>query len=237
MDMVRAYPGITRSVVAAICGITYWSARYWLEKLVVEGRIKSERVYTFRKFVRRVYYYPIPPPRVYYRTSYSEMYYAEDPRTGKNQSPDPIGESRVTVVSDKPGQYDITRFRRVCIYTGLILAPQTFWLVQPYIITAYELDEEIDVEELPYSVPVHKRLNYCERYAVFFKSRQRPTTEWWRYTNPEWYEKFPPVTPTVRAGDYEYNERFIKEAEERAIDLKVLRYRFDNVLGEMVAVE
>jgi len=174
---------------------------------------------------------------VYYRTTYAEMYYSEDPRVGKNQTPDPIAEFRVTVVSDKPGRYNIAEFRRVCVYTGVILAPQTYWIKQSYVVTAYEEDEPIDEDELPYSVPVYKKLNYCERYAVFFKSRQRPTSEWWRAEHPDWWLERPPVVPKPRKGDYEYDEKFIKRQEERLIGLGALRYRFNNEAGRMEAVE
>ncbi|GAI37778.1 unnamed protein product, partial [marine sediment metagenome] len=61
-------------------------------------------------------------------------------------------------------------FEQVCIYVGVILAPQTYWLKQHTLIKADELDEPIDPDELKYSVPVKKRLNYCERYAIFYKS-------------------------------------------------------------------
>lgn len=173
---------------------------------------------------------------VYFRSSYAEMYYAEDPRTGKDQTPDPIAEFRVTVVSDRPGQYDMSEFRRVCIYTGVILAPQTYWIKQMYVISAYEEGEMVDEDELPYSVPVYERLNYCERYAIFFKSRQRPKSRWWRVTHPEWWKSVPPVTPEMRGGDYEYSEKFIKSQENRLIDLGTLRYYFDNETGVMEAV-
>ena len=62
---VEEHPGgITRSEVAAAIGRTYWSARYWLEKKVREGLIRSERIWTIRHFVRRVLYYPTVATRI-----------------------------------------------------------------------------------------------------------------------------------------------------------------------------
>ncbi len=59
---VEAHPeGVTRSSVAAEIGRTYWSARYWLDRLESEGFIRSERIWTVRGFVRRVFYHPIIP--------------------------------------------------------------------------------------------------------------------------------------------------------------------------------
>jgi len=230
--MVKVYPGITRSEVAAMLGITYWSARYWLDKLASEGKINKKVEWTIKGLVRRVTYYPIGV--YYYRTSLANMFYAEEPRVGKNQTPDPIAEFRVTVVSDKPKQYDIADFRRVIIYIGVILAPQTYWIKQSYVITAYEEDELIDIDELKYSVPVYGRLNYCERYAIFFKSRQR--VDWWRDEHPEWWKEKPPITPSPREGDYEYDEKFIKKQERRLIDLGILKYRFNNEKGRMEVI-
>jgi len=62
MDYLWAHPaGVTRSEAAAHCGITYWSARYWLDKKVSLGKCRVERIWTIRHFVRRVIYYPIIP--------------------------------------------------------------------------------------------------------------------------------------------------------------------------------
>jgi hypothetical protein len=97
------------------------------------------------------------------------MFYTDQPR---NKTPDPIAEFRVTVVSDTPHGYSVEEFEKACIYIGVILAPQTFWIKQKYKVTASELHEPIDTDELEWSVPVYKKLNYCERYAVFFRSRR-----------------------------------------------------------------
>ena len=51
--------GVTRSEVAVAIGRTYWSSRYWLERKVSEGLMRSERIWTIRGFVRRVIYYPV----------------------------------------------------------------------------------------------------------------------------------------------------------------------------------
>lgn len=60
IDFILSRPaGITRSEAAERCGITYWSARYWLDKKVEEGKCRVDRIWAVRHFVRRVIYYPI----------------------------------------------------------------------------------------------------------------------------------------------------------------------------------
>jgi len=62
LDFLESRPvGITRTEAAGHCGITYWSARYYLDKKVVEGKARVERIWTIRNFVRRVTYYPVIP--------------------------------------------------------------------------------------------------------------------------------------------------------------------------------
>jgi len=62
MDYLWAHPaGVTRSEAAVHCSITYWSARYWLDRKVALGMCRVERIWTIRHFVRRVIYYPIIP--------------------------------------------------------------------------------------------------------------------------------------------------------------------------------
>jgi len=51
--------GVTRSQVAEALGISYWSARYWLEKMVEEKVIDKERIWIYRGVVFRWVYYPI----------------------------------------------------------------------------------------------------------------------------------------------------------------------------------
>ena len=50
--------GVTRGEVAEHCGISYWSARYWLDRKVAIGKARVERFW-YGKFVRRVVYYPV----------------------------------------------------------------------------------------------------------------------------------------------------------------------------------
>jgi hypothetical protein len=60
LDFLESRPvGITRTEAAGHCGITYWAARYYLDKKVVEGKARVERIWTIRHFVRRVIYYPV----------------------------------------------------------------------------------------------------------------------------------------------------------------------------------
>jgi len=98
------------------------------------------------------------------------------------------------------------------------------------------LDEPIDPDELQYSVPAYKRLNYCERYAVFFRSR-RDEDEKWRAKNPYWWVTSEAPLPLPREGDFEYSEIYIKDLEEKKIALGVLHVRFNNELGVEESVE
>jgi len=50
----------TRSEVAKAVGITYWSSRYWLEKLTDERVIRKE-IKPWGRFGRRVYYFRVIP--------------------------------------------------------------------------------------------------------------------------------------------------------------------------------
>ena len=161
------------------------------------------------------------------------MFYALVPRT---KSPDPIAEMRVTVVSNRRGQYKLEELERACIYVGVILAPQTYWIKQEREVTADELDEPIDPDELQYSVTAYKRLNYCERYAVFFRSR-RSEDEKWRVKYPYWWVTPDAPLPLPREGDFEYGEVYIKDLEEKKIMLGVLHMKFNNELGVMESVE
>jgi hypothetical protein len=221
---------LTRTKLASALGISYWSARYWLDKISAEGFIRKEVKILIKPNVRRVFYYPVVAVR-YYRTQFALMFYTEKPRT---KTPDPIAEFRVTVVSNLPGKYNIQEFERACIYIGVILAPQTYWIKQQYKITANELDELIDTDELIFSVPVHKKLNYAERYAVFFRSRQG--TGMWRNEYIGWWLVPTEPLPLPRIGDYEYDEGRIKEIEEKRIQLLALKMRFNNERGEMESI-
>jgi len=216
----------SRSEVATKIGITYWSARYWLDKLAKENLLQKIIEVPFPGQRRIFYEYRVP--LVYYRTQYAMMFYTEKPRT---KTPDPIAEFRVTVVSGEKGQYDLKEFERACIYIGVILAPQTYWIKQQLMITADEEDEPIDVDELEYSVHVKKRLNYAERYAVFFRSRRGK--EYWREEHPYYWADPTMALPVPGKGDYEYGEDFIKKTEERLTTLRKLKVWFDNEKGRM----
>lgn len=230
LALLKIEEGLTRTDVAVRLGISYWSTRYWLEKLASENFLRKE-VMMIGRAIRRIRYFFIPP-KVYYRTQYAMMFYAEAPRT---KSPDPIAEFRVTVVSQKPDAYSLEEFERACIYVGVILSPQTYWIKQKWEVTADEKDEQIDPDELQYSVPVFKRLNYAERYAVFFRSR-RPDEEKWRTLYPFWWAEAKHL-PAPREGDFEYDEAYIKRLEEQKIALGTLKMRFNNELGVMESVE
>jgi hypothetical protein len=222
--------GLTRGEVASRLGITYWSARYWLEKLASDGQIRKAITYSVRNKVRGIVYYLVVA-KVFYRTQYALMFYTEVPR---DKTPDPIAEFRVTAVSSRRDAYSLEEFERACIYIGVILAPQTYWIKQKIEITANEKDEMIDVDELTYSVPVYGKLDYAERYAVFFRSRRG--TESWRQTHIGWWLVGSEPRPAPREGDFEYSELFIKNLEENKIALGTLNKRFNNTLGEMESV-
>jgi hypothetical protein len=230
LDVLKKEPGLTRSQIAERLGITYWSARYWVERLVTEKFLRKE-IFMIGRAIRRITYFYVLPVALY-RTSYAIMFYALAPRT---KTPDPVAEMRVTAVSNRTGQYRLEEFERACIYIGVILAPQTYWIKQEQKVTADELDEPIDPDELQYSVPVYKRLNYCERYAVFFRSR-RSEDEKWRVKNPYWWVTPEAPLPLPRDGDYEYDEKFIKDLEEKQIALGQLKMKFNNKLGMMESV-
>jgi len=222
---------VSRSEVDGVVGITYWSSRYWLEKLVDE-RVLRKEFKPVGDFGRRVFYYRVVPVYLY-RTQYSLCFYTEIPRT---KSPDPIAEFRVTVVSDRKEQYDLKEFEQACIYIGVILAPQTYWIKQKTIVTADELDEKIDPDELVWSVPAKKKLNYAERYAIFYKSKQGPDN-WWRKQNPYYWADPLAKLPALSSADYEYGEDFIKALEMKKFHLGRLKMKFNNTKGEMESVE
>jgi len=233
-DILRLFTaniGLTRTDVSKRLDISYWRSRYWMELLAEEKFLRKSVTYTVKGYVRRVTYFLIIP-EIYFRTQLAIMFYAEIPRS---KTPDPIAEFRVTVVSNRKGMYNLQEFERACIYTGVILAPQTYWIKQQFKITANENDEPIDVDELTYSVPVHKRLDFAERYAVFFRSRRGD--ESWRQTHIVWWLVETEPLPMPREGDYEYDERFIKDVEEKKILLGALKVRFNNEKGEMESVE
>jgi len=229
LKLVKERPGLTRSEVASLLGRSYWSIRYWLEKLVTEKFLRKD-VFMVGRAIRRITYFYVLPV-VLYRTQYAIMFYSSVPRT---KTPDPIAEMRVTVVSNRPGQYRLEEFERACIYIGVILAPQTYWIKQEREITADELDEPIDPDELQWSVPAYKRLNYAERYAVFFRSRRGK--ELWREEYPYWWVTPEAPLPLPREGDFEYDESFIKDLEEKKIALGALNMRFNNEEGKMESV-
>ena len=231
LDILKKEPGLTRSQIAERLGITYWKARYWLEKLVTEKFIEKHVTFTIRPYLRRITYFYVVPV-VYYRTQFAIMFYALVPRT---KSPDPIAEMRVTVVSNRRGQYKLEELERACIYVGVILAPQTYWIKQEREVTADELDEPIDPDELQYSMTAYKRLNYAERYAVFFRSRRSEDVKW-RVKNPYWWVTPDAPLPLPREGDFEYSEIYIKDLEEKKIAFGVLKERFNNERGMMESV-
>jgi len=217
---------ISRTQITEQLQISYYSSRYWMEKLAEEGLVTKEVVE--RGKVRRVYYHRVLPKEYLYRTQLALMFYTKQPRT---KTPDPIAEFRCTVVSPIKGVYSEEEFEKNCIYVGVIMAPQTWWIKQEYKIVASELDEPIDKDEVKYSVPVFGKLNYCERYAIFFKSRQGD--EMYRHSRLEWWLEEKLVIPVPRTGDYEYNEVVIKRTEESMINAGELKSRFNNILGVM----
>lgn len=167
---------------------------------------------------------------VYYRTQLAIMFYEEKP---KGKTPDPIAEVRITAVSDEKGRYSTEDFERAIYHLmGRILAPQTYWRGRLYKVTAFELDEEIEEDELPLSVPVYKRLNYAERHAVFYRSRREPK-DYFRVEVPEYWTK--PIAPEPRSGDYVYNEEWIKSQELDLLMRGVIRTYFDNTEGRVRA--
>jgi hypothetical protein len=163
---------------------------------------------------------------VYYRTQYALLFYEEEP---KGKTPDPIAEARVVAVSDTRGRYSIEAFESAIYHMMMVLAPYTYWRGRLTTVTAFEFDEEIDEDELPLSLPEFKRLNYAERYAVFFRSR-RERSDWFRFEMPLYWEE--KVAPTPRDGDYEYTESYIKRAEEE----RKMPTRFDNEEGRVKRV-
>lgn len=245
IELFKARNGLTRSQVATAVGISYAGARYHLERLVEDAiLVKRVHVYSLNKRgveVRRITYFTTlvtPPSDVYYRTQLALLFYTETPR---NQTPDPIAEFRVTVVSDKKLQYSPDELKIACIYVGVILAPQTWW-ARPedikndkpaikHTIRAWEYDEPIDKDELKDSVPVYGRLNYAERQAVFFKSKKYSK---WQTSNPlYWLSR---IFPNPQTGDYLYNEDIIKKTEQTRVNLKTLKVIFDNIKGRMESV-
>jgi len=179
---------------------------------------------------------------IYYRSMYCEIFYAEVP---KSKTSDPIAEFRVTVVSDKPGSYPhFVNLKPVVIHLAVVLAAQTFWHGLTSV-PCRELDEEIDEDELPKSVPVYKRLNFAERYAIFFRGRRDPSEhlrrkhpDYWLVPLDEWLPEIERGrtgrTGVTDYGDYEYDEATIKELEEIAIRQRRVRTRFENETARLV---
>jgi hypothetical protein len=231
LSLFETEKSLTRSEIAARLGISYFSARYWLEKLASEGLIQKEVTFIGRN-VRRIIYHPLPV-EFYYRTQYAIMFYTLIPRS---ESPDPIAEFRVTVVSDKRGKYNLDEFKDACIHIGIILSPQTYWIKQEMEITADELDEPIDKDELDYSVPVFRMLNYAERYAVFFKSKKHDEDKW-RVKYPYWWADKTLPLPAPEKEDYEYAEDYIKSLERKKAALGALKMMFNNEEGRLEPVE
>ena len=233
LALISARTELTRSQVAEALNISYFSARYWLDKLADEKLIRKE--IRQRGNLRRIFYYSIIPliGEVYYRTQYALMFYTEKPRT---KTPDPIAEFRVTGVSERRVKYSIDEFKAVVIHVGIILAPQTWWIKQQIKVTAYELDEPIDKDELHHSVRIYGKLNYCERNAVFFKSRIKEGM--WRAeeNNLYWWLGERIRLPAPRMGDYLYAEEFIKDVENRKAALGALKKKFNNELGVLEVV-
>lgn len=221
---------LTRLEVAEKLGITYWSARYWLDKLASEGLLVRKPILIGRA-VRRVLYYLVLP-KIYFRTQYAILFYREAPRT---KTPDPIAEMRVTAVSDRRDAYNLDAFKDACVHIGIILSPQTYWVKQNMEITADEKDEPIDMDELFYSVPVYKLLNYAERYAIFFRSK-RDDDKKWRVRFPYWWTDSTAPRPLPEEEDFEYDEKYIKELEEKKVALGVLKMKFNNVKGVLESV-
>lgn len=86
LDFVsHALTSVTRSMVAEYLGISYWAARYYLEKLAAEGFIQKQYVYT--DTMRRVFYSPVPVKAKLYRVKirlYNDVMSVETP-TGQFQ--------------------------------------------------------------------------------------------------------------------------------------------------------
>jgi len=61
LDFVnKALLPVTRTQIADYFGVSYWSARYYLDKLTEEGLIRRDYIYT--DTLRRVIYVPVPVP-------------------------------------------------------------------------------------------------------------------------------------------------------------------------------
>jgi hypothetical protein len=202
-----------------------------MELLVKEGFLKRQDIMVGRAIRRILYTYM--PLVILYRTQVTMMFYAKAPSA---KTPDPIAEFRVTAVSQKPGQYDIEEFKRACIYVGVVLASQTYWMKQEVEITADEKDEPIDTDELRYSVPAYQRLNFAERYAVFFRSR-RDEDRKWKNLYPYWWTDPNVPRPSPDKGDFEYDEKYIRDLELKKILLGALKMKFDNERGIVESVE
>lgn len=142
-----------------------------------------------------------------YRSSAMICFYTETPRA---KTPDPIAEARVTVVSAEPGRWPKEKLRKLLIATMIAVAPQTYWSELGRI-EAYEIDEEIDEDELESSVPLVRAVDTPERQVVFFCSRKH-VEHWWRLDRPEYWVEG--VVPEPRYGDYIYNEFDIRRLEE-----------------------
>lgn len=192
---------MTRTEIMEVFGLDYIRATRILEKLVGDGKL-------YREAIRRILwipvlycYYPF-----YYRTQLAWIIYAREPDT---KTPDPLVEIRTTGVSKYPGKYSLDKFKKVNIFTLKLLAPQTYWkelietgeMLVKYI--GMEQDEKIDADEVTDSLPCHWRVEYCERMAIFYRSRRE---EKLRAYIPDWMHR--PI-------DY-FMEEFIREREKVA---------------------
>ena len=172
----RAY---ARRDIAEKFRISRHTAARKLDELVMEGKLY--RVYEFVYFPIW-YYYPY-----YYRTQVAVIVYAREPGT---KTPDPIAEVRVTCVSMEPGKYDPDQLEKAVLHTLVLLNPKSYWkekidlgeLLVEY--TAREVDEKIEADEVADSLPCFWRVGYCERMAVFYRSRRESKL---RYIYDEWW--------------------------------------------------
>jgi len=169
-----------------------------------------------------------------YRTQLAVLFYEELP---KGKTPDPIAEARITAVSDEKGRFDIEEFGKAITHMMIILSPQTYWIERKKRVVAFEVDEPIMEDELELSVPYSKRINFAERYAVFFRSR-RDRSKWLREEVglDYWFLPSDDLRKMVkpRRGDYEYDEGYIKKVESELFEAGRIRTIFDNEEGRLI---
>jgi len=175
---------MTRREIAEECNIPYGVASRILDKLVRKGELYREAVRKILGFPIEYHYYPY-----YYRTQSAWIIYASEPG---GKTPDPLCEVRTVGVSKYPGKYRVENFRKVNIFTLHLLSPQTYWkelidtgeLLVNYI--GEEQDEKIDADEVTDSLPCFWRIGYCERMAIFYRSRREQKL---RDYMPDWTHK------------------------------------------------